>query len=95
MALIVCVPLFTNFQMLLRVRETTFIRFWEVALYWFLFSLVFEVFSPLVLKRGFADVWDVVAYAIGGVLLYVSQYLQKGRSEPPCEHMCNTPQRSR
>ena len=79
LALIVCAPLFTSFQLILKVRHNPFIRFWEICAYWVLFSVVFEVFSPCILRRGYADAYDVVAYGIGGLLLYLSQFAKTYR----------------
>lgn len=80
LALIVCAPLFTNFQIILKVRTDPFIKLWEIGVYWLLFSVVFEVFSPLVFKRGYADIWDVVAYGAGGLLLYFSQFFDNRKT---------------
>ena len=40
----------------------------EVAFHWVLWSLTVEGLAPLLSRRATADLWDVVAYGVGGLL---------------------------
>jgi hypothetical protein len=40
----------------------------EIALYLVVWSILFEVIGPHIMRRAVGDPWDVVAYAVGGVL---------------------------
>lgn len=41
---------------------------WEVTLYLAVWSLLFEVIGPHVIRRATGDPWDVVAYVFGGIV---------------------------
>jgi hypothetical protein len=75
LALIIVIPLLINIQLILNVRKMMFVTIKEILFYAFLFSLVFEVISPLLLKRGTSCFYDCIAYFLGGFLLYFSQYI--------------------
>jgi hypothetical protein len=40
----------------------------EIALYLVVWSILFEVIGPHIMRRAVGDPWDVVAYVVGGVL---------------------------
>lgn len=40
----------------------------EIALYFAVWSVLFEVVGPHLLRRATGDPWDVVAYAAGGIV---------------------------
>jgi hypothetical protein len=42
----------------------------EVALYWTIWSVLFEVLGPHIAARATGDLWDVIAYGIGGLLAW-------------------------
>ena len=73
---LLCLPIFVPVSLLLqrwlRVRQNDRPpRAWEIAQHWVVFSIVFEVVLPrLPAFRSTADVWDVIAYAIGGLLAW-------------------------
>jgi len=73
LALIVCVPLFVNIQILLKIRDTYYITLTDILVYFLWFTVIFEFFGPFVLKMGTHDPIDIVCYALGGLVLYVSQ----------------------
>lgn len=73
----VVLPILVNVQILLKCRKRLHITFIEILFYTILFSFVFEFFSPVLLNRGTASVFDCVAYFLGGTVLYFSQYLTK------------------
>jgi len=73
LALIVCVPLFVNIQIIFNVRDSTKIRFSEIAFFFCIFSVLYELICPYLLHRMTADIVDVVYYALGGIMLYFSQ----------------------
>ena len=75
LALIVILPFLVNVQLYLNCRNKTYITFKEIAFYSALFSAVFEVISPFIFKKGTACFGDCVAYFLGGICLYFSQYL--------------------
>lgn len=73
LALIVCVPIFVNSQILFKIRKPVKIKKIEVFLYALLFSLYFEIIGPIFLKNFTSDIFDCVAYFAGGMVLYFSQ----------------------
>ena len=73
LALIVCVPLFINIQILLDIREKYYVTLYDIGIYFLLFSVFFEFFGPFVLKMGTHDLVDILCYALGGLVLFVSQ----------------------
>ena len=77
LGLIVLVPLFVFFQTSLGIQRKEFIPFHEILFYWVLISVVFEVVVPYFLKRGSADIIDVICYLLGGLVLYVSQFFKE------------------
>lgn len=40
----------------------------EIALYLVVWSVLFEVVGPHLVRRAVGDPWDVVAYVVGGIL---------------------------
>jgi integral membrane sensor domain MASE1 len=71
LALIVCVPLFVNIMVLLKLKHNKNIKF-EILFYFFVFSMLYEGILPLRNKKLTADFYDVIAYAFGGLVLYFS-----------------------
>lgn len=69
LALPVIVPIMMNVEILLGVRDRSRITYSEVAFYLILFSIVFEWYAPVILKRGTSDSIDIIAYFLGGCLL--------------------------
>jgi hypothetical protein len=39
----------------------------EIVLYWAIWSILFEVIGPHLIRRATGDMWDVAAYAVGGL----------------------------
>ena len=76
LALIVCVPLFANLQVLFRVRKNFNIMGKEIVLYFLIFSIVYEGISPQIYYKATGDWLDVLAYALGGLILWVIQFLK-------------------
>ena len=76
LALIVCVPLFTNIQILFGVRKSEKIKLKEIIFFFILFSLLFEIICPYILNKMTSDIFDVVFYALGGTILYFSQNIK-------------------
>lgn len=76
LALIVCVPIFVNIQILFRTRKKFKIHLWEIGLYLIIFSVVYEYLYPKVWYKSTADIYDVVAYALGGVILWALQVIK-------------------
>lgn len=52
-------------------RQEYFFRWWHVAFTVGFYSLLFEVLFPQLTDRFTADPWDVLAYAVGGVLFFL------------------------
>lgn len=75
LALPVVVPILINVPIKLGYSRRKYVHFHEIVLLGIIFSLVFEWLSPCMLYRGTSDVYDVLAYFVGGFLLYFSQYL--------------------
>lgn len=76
LALIVCVPIFVNSQILFQVRRPTCICLGEIIFYAILFSLYFEIIGPKFFMHFTSDVFDCLAYFAGGAILYFSQFLR-------------------
>lgn len=77
LALIVCIPIFVNSQILFKVRGLHRITIIEVILYATLFSVYFEIIGPVFISQFTADIFDMVAYFSGGFILYFSQNMNK------------------
>jgi hypothetical protein len=79
LALIVCVPIFINIQILFGTRRVYRIHLWEIGLYLLIFSFVYEYLYPMIWDKSTADLYDVVAYALGGIILWAFQILRDFR----------------
>jgi hypothetical protein len=56
------------FQRLLKLRDHDDMpTVGEIGLYLFVWSILFEVIGPHIMKRATGDPWDVVAYVVGGI----------------------------
>ena len=73
LAPIVCIPIFATSQNFFGLRKGNKIYFLEMILYCILFSVYFEIIGPKFIKTFTSDIFDVIAYFIGGVVLYFSQ----------------------
>lgn len=73
LALFVCIPLFVNAQIFFNVRKIKKITIVDVILYFSIFSILFELVLPVFLKRLTRDYIDIAAYAMGGLLLLLTQ----------------------
>ena len=73
LAPIVCIPIFATSQKFFGLRKGNKIYFIEIILYCVLFSVYFEIIGPKFIKTFTSDIFDVIAYFIGGVVLYFSQ----------------------
>jgi len=73
LALIVCIPIFVNAQIIFRVRKKEYITIIDIIIYFILFSIYFEIIGPKYLKNLTGDVFDIITYGIGGLILYFSQ----------------------
>ncbi len=80
LALIVCIPIFINIQILFGTRRVYRVHFWEIGLYLLIFSLVYEYLYPKIWDESTADLYDVVAYALGGIILWAFQMMRDFRS---------------
>ena len=74
LALIVCIPIFASSQKIFRLRRKNKIYFFEMLGYVLLFSLYFEIIGPKYIKTFTGDIWDIIAYFLGGLTLYLSNY---------------------
>ena len=62
-------PVVLGMQRLFGLREHDLAPSWaEMGFHLVVWSLICEVIGPFWLHHGTADVWDVAAYAIGGVV---------------------------
>jgi glycopeptide antibiotics resistance protein len=77
LALIVCVPLFINIEIMVGVRKSEKIKLSEIIFFFCVFSVLYEVICPYLLQRMTSDIFDVLFYALGGVILYFSQNIFK------------------
>ena len=77
LALIVCVPLFINIQIIFRVRKSGKIKLSEIVFFFCVFSILYEIICPYILNRMTADIFDVLFYALGGIVLFISQNIEK------------------
>jgi hypothetical protein len=73
LALIVCIPIFVNSQIWFKVRKCNYIMIWDIIGYFLLFSMYCEIVMPHFIKTMTSDPFDILAYAIGGLILYFSQ----------------------
>jgi hypothetical protein len=72
LALVVCVPLFLSIQSIAGLRLPSHsIKLIDIVLFWFIFSVFFEMVAPMFWIHQTADAWDVVAYALGGAILWI------------------------
>ena len=71
--LIVCIPIIVNSQILFGIRKRLYITLFDVLLYWIIFSLYFEIIMPNYSENITGDVFDIIAYLIGGLILLFSQ----------------------
>lgn len=74
LALPVCIPLFASSQKIFKLRKKNKIYFIEIILYCILFSVYFEIIGPTFIKSFTRDYWDIVAYFMGGITLYISNF---------------------
>jgi hypothetical protein len=80
------VPLLLLLHRKLRLRQTDappFAR--EIALHLAVWSILFELIAPLVIKGSTRDAWDVVAYFSGGLICWLFWNRPRRRS-PPQSH---------
>lgn len=73
LALIFCIPIFVNSQILFGIRKRKPVCVVEVIAYALLFSLYFEIIGPHFFPHFTSDFGDIVAYFLGGFVLYFSQ----------------------
>jgi len=79
LALIVCVPLFANIQVFFKVRRLPQIRFVEIVLYFCVYSILYEGVAPMISDHATADWFDILAYALGGMILWIIQLIKRER----------------
>ena len=77
LALIVCVPLFVNIEIMFGVRKSKKIKLSEIVFFFCVFSILYEIICPYFLNRMTSDVFDVLSYALGGIVLYFSQKIKR------------------
>jgi hypothetical protein len=77
LVLIVCIPIFINSQIFFRIRKKKYITKLDVFVYFILFSLYFEIVMPNYFTKFTSDLFDIIAYGLGGTMLYFSQELNK------------------
>jgi drug/metabolite transporter (DMT)-like permease len=73
LALVVCIPIFINSQIFFRIRKKCYVTLIDIIIYFLLFSLYFEIIMPIKLPNLTGDLFDIIAYALGGCILYFSQ----------------------
>ena len=62
-------PVLLLLQRRLRLRLHDQMPTWgEIGLYLLVWSILFEVIGPHLMRRATGDPWDVVAYVVGGLL---------------------------
>jgi hypothetical protein len=71
LALVVCIPLIINIQVYFGFRQKCCIKIIEIFIYFIIFSISFEIILPIILKKTTSDVIDIIAYAFGGMVLYL------------------------
>jgi hypothetical protein len=76
-ALIVSIPFFVNLQIIFIKRKCYFISFVEILFWFAVFSVYYEIIMPQKIDTITGDPLDIVAYGLGGTLLYLSQDLNK------------------
>jgi len=86
LALIVCVPLFVNIEICFIQREH-YISITDILMFFVWFVIKFEILLPMERESATRDLFDIVAYAVGGCILYCSQDLKK----QTLETQSNTP----
>ena len=77
LALIVCIPIFATSQKFFGLRKKQKIYFAEVLSYSVMFSLYFEIIGPKYNTTFTRDFWDVVAYFLGALVLYLSTFITR------------------
>jgi hypothetical protein len=80
LALIVSIPFFVNLQIVFMGRKYLPIGFNEILFWWFIFSIYYEILMPQKLVTMTGDPIDIIAYGLGGGILYWSQLVNKTRS---------------
>jgi hypothetical protein len=73
LALIVCIPIIINFQIIFKIRRKYYITLVDILIYFILFAFYFEIIGPIYKNNLTSDPVDIIAYLIGGILLYYSQ----------------------
>jgi len=71
LTLIVCVPIFINIQLLCGIKRKN-ITLFDIIFYFLIFSIYGEIILPKYNKNITGDYFDVIAYGIGGIVLYIS-----------------------
>jgi predicted neutral ceramidase superfamily lipid hydrolase len=72
LTLIVCVPIFVNIQLLCGIKRKKYITIFDIILFFLIFSIYGEIILPKYNKDITGDYFDIIAYGIGGIVLYIS-----------------------
>jgi uncharacterized protein YybS (DUF2232 family) len=72
LTLIVCVPVFVHIQILFGRKRKKYITAFDIILYFLIFSIYGEIVLPKYRKNITGDYLDIIAYAVGGIVLYLS-----------------------
>ncbi len=81
LALPVYIPLSMYLALKLKLIEANFeLQFIHILGAVIIFSVVFEGFLPLIDTHSHADFWDILAYLLGGIILY-GIYSKPGETE--------------
>ena len=79
LALIVCIPIFVNSQIVFRIRKRKYITIIDIILYFLIFTLYFEIIGPKYISNFTGDIIDIIGLGVGGFILYFSQPIIRKR----------------
>jgi hypothetical protein len=74
LSLIVCVQIFINIQIALKIRSYKTNIAFDIFFYFVIFSVYYEIILPMQSKLFTSDVFDIICYFISGIILFLSLY---------------------
>ena len=77
LSIIVCVPVFINIQIALKIRTNRTNATCDILFYTILFSIYYEIILPKKSNLFTGDIVDIAFYFISGMILYLSLYWEK------------------
>jgi hypothetical protein len=72
LSLIVCVPIFVNIQIALKIRTNKTNATGDIIFYTILFSIYYEIILPKKSNLFTGDIIDIACYFVSGMILYLS-----------------------